>query len=301
MQLRRTPKQRGRQPRRTLEPAVVPEVQSYLSRREPRQRTEGGRHQTEAPRKHPRLRRLVRLAAGWLLVAGVVYSLGLSTHPRVTFINPKSDTPLMRQENVYRDAAGKLLAGSWLSKTKVTLNTAGFESAMLAQFPELDQVSLTVPLISHTPLVELVAKRPALTLTTERGAFVIDKNGRVLLAVQDAIHFDSLKLQTIQNESKPDIALGRGVITSQDVSFILILSDQFSAASLPVDTMTLPTAAHQLKVRLKNTPYDLLFDMQNDPRLSAGTYLALKQRLDSDHTVPTSYVDLRLDERAYFK
>jgi len=54
-------------------------------------------------------------------------------------------------------------------------------------------------------------------------------------------------------------------------------------------------------VKVKGVPYNVKFNLMGDARAEAGTYLAVKQRLEAGHVTPGSYIDVRVDERAYYK
>ncbi|MGH7241431.1 MAG: hypothetical protein ACREGB_03995, partial [Candidatus Saccharimonadales bacterium] len=69
-----------------------------------------------------------------------------------------------------------------------------------------------------------------------------------------------------------------------------------------VESMALPPAAYELDVKPAGVGYFVKFNMHEDTaRQQAGTFLAVRERLVSQGVTPGSYIDVRLDGRAYYK
>jgi hypothetical protein len=85
------------------------------------------------------------------------------------------------------------------------------------------------------------------------------------------------------------------------VAFIQEVAGQLKAKNMAIDSLTLPALADELDVRVKGLPYFIKFNIQANPRQSAGAFLAAKQHLDSQHVTPSQYVDVRVEEKAYYK
>jgi hypothetical protein len=66
--------------------------------------------------------------------------------------------------------------------------------------------------------------------------------------------------------------------------------------------MTLPPATSELDVRVAGQPYFIKFNLQSgDARQQAGTFLATQSHLQSQNIVPSTYIDVRVDGRSYYK
>lgn len=256
------------------------------------------------PKSRP-WRRFLRNLPGNLAVLLILLCLGyvitLENTVNIVTLSPRSDSNLLRPKEDYAQTAKRILADSPFSRTKISVDSNGFEKKMLVEFPELDRATLTLPLMGHRPIVDLIARKPVMMLANAQGVWLLDKNGLVMMKAADATGLDSLGLSTVIDESNLEVVLGRGVLTAQSVTFIADLSNQLAAAKVVVQSLTLPASANELRLQVAGRPYYIKFNMENDPRLSAGEFLALQKKLDAEGITPGEYIDLRLGERAFYK
>jgi hypothetical protein len=236
-----------------------------------------------------------------LLLIFVGYQLTLSSDPKVVPLSVHSDSSLLRDPQIYREAAQRILRSTLVDHTKLTIDSNGFEVEMKKQFSELDSVALTLPLIGRRPLVQLAARTPALILMSQQGGYILDISGEAMIKAEDARGADGLKLTIVTDESNLPLDLGKGILTSQEITFIQIVLAQLNASKLQVESTYLPAIVNELRVKIKGQPYFIKFDMQNDPRTSVGTFLAAKQKFESDSKIPAEYVDARLEDRVFLK
>ena len=235
------------------------------------------------------------------IIISLGYLLGINTNPRITVLGQSSGQTLLRAQNVYQQAAQHFLADSIFNRTKITINTGAFAQNMKKQFPELSSVSITLPLMGHRPIVEIALSQPALILVSNQGSYVVDLDGRAVMSTSETHNISSLGLPKISDQNTAKTQLGSGVLPNSDVTFIIQVIAQLKAKNLIVESLTLPAAADELHLKLKDQPYFIKFNTQLDSRQSAGTYLALKQKLDTDHVTPVEYVDVRVEGKAYYK
>jgi hypothetical protein len=273
-------------------------VFSYRSARSESVAKSQGRHEVGKPSLLRRLPRYILLIVA-LVVIG--FTSTLTPNPVITSFSSESDAALLRSPDVYQDAAARILSNSLLDHSKITIDSSGFESQMKAEFPELSEAALTLPFLSRRPLVTLVAVKPVLSLTSQQGIYLLDQTGTAIIKATDVASLSHYKLQVLTDETNLPVGLGKGVLTSQEVVFIQVLTAQLQAGGLNIQTISLPSTINELHIRVIGQPYYIKFDMGNDPRTSAGAYMALKQYLDTNHIVPSQYADLRLDERAVYK
>lgn len=279
-------------------------VFSYSSKRSASERTSGRKDAPEIVRAGAKPSIWHRVPS-WLAMIAIIISVGylltLTTTPRIIAASTGSADGLLRGSAVYKEAATTILSSSPLNRLKFTINTSGFEQAMKTEFPELSQASITLPLIGRQPVVQLEASQPVILIRSDGKTFALDSGGKAIISASDLSNLNRRQLPTIIDQSNVPVSLGKGMLTASEVTFITTLNAQLVAQKLPVDSYTLPPVANELQMRLKGLPYYVRFDMENDPKQSAGTYIALKKKLDGDGTVPSEYIDLRIDERAYYK
>jgi hypothetical protein len=90
-------------------------------------------------------------------------------------------------------------------------------------------------------------------------------------------------------------------LSPDEVQFITGVLAQLQAKQLAITAVTLPPIAHELHVRIQGQPYYVKFNIQSDARIAAGTFLATKSYLEQGRITPAEYVDVRVEERAYYK
>ena len=302
MRLRGKPKERtGRQRLRKDPPSEQP-----TSRIMPQNTGRNTRRDTQKPKKIRSKNFWVqRLGLIILLIAGLVSLiniLSLSGNANVLPLTHDTSSSLLRDQSEYEAAADKLLNSSVWNRNKVTIDTGSVSQQMLAQFPELSSVSVTIPLLAHRPLVYVESGQPALILVTGSGSFLVDTNGKALIKAGTAGDLNQPKLPIVNDQSGLDIRLNHLVLPANNVAFIQAVAAQLAAKQFKVESMALPLKTSQLDVKIAGQPYSVKFNLQNNKaRQQAGTFLATIAQLKKQNITPTQYVDVRVDGRAYYK
>ena len=85
------------------------------------------------------------------------------------------------------------------------------------------------------------------------------------------------------------------------VNFISTVIHQLQSKSLQVDNMVLPAKSFELNVHVAGQPYFIKMNLQNDATQQIGTYLAAAQKLSQTNQMPSSYFDVRVPGRVYYK
>lgn len=248
------------------------------------------------------LRNVPAAAAIAMIGVSVLYCLSLQTTPKIIQIKAEGSPELVRDSAIYQEAAQRVLRQSLLNRSKLGVDTAGLNRALKAEFPELSEVNVTIPLISRRPVISLSLAEPALVISGQSGgAYVLDENGRVILPASEIEHFNSLDLPVVSDQSGLKIELGKIVLTRSDVAFIKELYGQLRAKNLNVELLSLPAVASELHMRLSGAGYFVKFNLAAEARQQAGTFIAVKERLEAERRIPAEYVDVRVDEKAYYR
>ena len=251
----------------------------------------------------------LRRHAGWLslgliAVGLAAFQLQLSTMPQVVVLSATSETPFLKPSDTYRDSAQQLFNASAANRNKLTVNTSAVSAELEQQFPELQQVSVSLPIFGNTPTVYIRPAAPALILAAANGTFIVDENGRALSAVTGENNPEGLKVPTITDQSTLNVTLGEQVLPGNVADFVMSIASQFEAKQIGIQSMTLPAAAGELDVYIAGQPYFVKFNIQDAGRESSlrqiGTYLVLVQQLNKSGNKPAQYVDVRLEGRAYY-
>jgi len=234
------------------------------------------------------------------ITLSVGYVLTIDTNPKILTTSDNGQT-LLRNTETYRAAAQRIIESSLMNRTKFTINTSGISRSLQAEFPEITEVSIALPLLGRRPVIHVNSIRPVLVLGSNNKGFLVDANGR---AVAEAAQVPSARkdnLPVVTDESNLSVTIGKNTLTREEVSFIVSVAAYLDAQQLHVTSLTLPPVASELHVRLQEVPYFVKFNMQAEARQSVGTYLATKQKLEQDHITPGEYVDVRVEEKVFFK
>lgn len=250
-----------------------------------------------------RLRHLPTLIAGLLILISVLWALTLSPRPRVSMVNDQNaaSKAILRPESEYQEAAQKLMEQSVLTRNKLTLDTSDIERSLQEQFSEITNVAVVLPIISRTPVVYVQVAEPVLLLESGPSKFVIDEQGRALINADQVADLGALALIPVKDSAQLAIQPGSQVLTRHDIRFMQTIRDQLALKGLKVSRMELPPRASEVLVFIEGKPYYVKFTTTGDALQQVGTYLALNKHLEGKKVTPAEYVDVRVDERAYYK
>lgn len=312
MRFRRNAKTTGRNPalsrRQVTYTSSRPQAFSYSSNRSEQEYNLGRAQPREQDmRKRQRLvrywrQRLGVLFAGLIIIVCLLDILHLSSMPKVIALTGASNSSFLQPSNVYQQAAAKLFAGSIFNANKITINTDQIKQKLKAQFPELSDVSITLPLIGHRPIVYIAPSSPSLVLATHSGDFVLDSSGRALLPASQVPGLAGLQLTTVTDQSGLSVHTNQVVLPRASVAFIQTVIGELKAKNVAFNSLTLPAAAYELDLYPSGVGYYVKFNLHTtDAMQQVGSYLAVRQRLQSQNITPTAYIDVRVDGRAYYK
>jgi hypothetical protein len=250
-----------------------------------------------------RFKRLAAKLLYLLILVIMIDMLSLSTNAKVLPLDSQNQT-LLRNNKIYQTTADQLLGDSVWNHSKLTVNTARLKQQMLAQFPELDSVNVTLPLFSHSPVVYIVPAKPVLVLaSSDNGALVIAADGKAILRTDagDPV-IAQLHLPKVEDQSGFNIQANRQVLPVSQIVFIQNILAQLQAKGYGISNLTLPPASSELDVRLAGQTYIIKFNLQsNSPREQAGTFIAAVNSLKRQNITPGKYVDVRVPGRAYYQ
>lgn len=282
----------------TSQPASV--FSYYSSRSNP----EVSRARYEPPATHrrglERLKHTPTLLAAVVIVVSLTYASMLDNRPRIQVYASESGRSLQRADQVYSDFVAQKLSNSVFNKSKLTFNSQPLSESIKQQFPEVDSVVITLPLVGHKPIVKIAVSSPVFILATNQGSYYVNNRGMPLVRVSD-VEKQPDNVSVVSDETGIPIKLGTQVLTTDTVAFIGELFEQLHATKTPYDGVKLPLEANEVQIKLSGQPYIVRFNTLQDARTQVGTLLAVKQRLEGRGESPKEYIDVRVEERAYYK
>lgn len=228
------------------------------------------------------------------------YALSLNSNPVV--VPPYKQSSIFLQDAAtYQAAAHTILDKSVLNNNKITINTTSVTKELKDKFPELSDVSVTLPIISRRPLVYIVPSQPTLILNAKNGQFILNEKGTAVLAVSRAKDINKLKLPMVEDKTNTNVVIGKTALPASQVIFIDEVNEQLKQAKQTIKSISLPTVANQLDVQLEGQNFYTKMDMHGSSRVQAGSLLAVLKHLSETKQTPASYIDVRIEGRAYYK
>ena len=234
-------------------------------------------------------------------IVSVIYALNLSSNARIIFLK-SSGSSFVHDQATYQTAADTILSKSIWNHNKLTVNTTDISRQMLNQFSELSSVNIVLPLLAHRPVIYLTPSQPSLIIIGANGTFLLDTNGKALLAITDIISIAGLKLPILTDQSGLKLAINHRALSSSDIAFIQIVIAQLAAKQVVITGLTLPVASREIDAGIAGKSYFVKFNLQNgNALLQSGTFLATQSHLSSKNITPAHYIDVRVPGRAYYQ
>jgi len=261
-----------------------------------------GRYEPPASQKRgfERLKHLPTTLALIVIVASLFYASLLDNRPRVMVSASSTGKPLQRPNSVYEAYIAKQMNNSFTNKSKLTFNGEPIVVNLQKQFPEVASAIVTIPIVGHRPVVHIAVSSPAFILGSTSGAYYISADGKPLVRVSE-VESPLSNIITVTDETSLPVTIGKQILPTDTVSFISDVIRQLQATSIPIQSVTLPQEANELQVRIVGEPYVIRYNTLGDARTETGTFLAVKKRLEGSREAPKEYIDVRVEERAYYK
>lgn len=247
------------------------------------------------------LKRLPGVATLLAIVVVAIFCLQLSSKAKVVPLGASEGQMLfLREKSIYDEAAHEAFT-PWTNSNKLTVNAEKVSNDLKRQFPELQAVSVSLPVVGNRPVVYIQPAVPQLILVAKNGVFVLDGSGRALISGNQVPSLGRLKVPTVTDQSGLSIEAGAIALPRATVHFIDQAVGQLKAKGLSPTSLTLPPGSNELHVRLGGVGYIVKFNLHGDARAEAGTFLAAKQYLEAEHKTPREYIDARVENKVYYR
>jgi len=198
----------------------------------------------------------------------------------------------------YQDSATNYLHGL-SDRTKISFNQNAVAADFRRDYPEVNAVSVELPIFSQRPIIRLQIAPPAFFLQSADKSFVIDSDGR---AVSPKSHY--LKppdLVTVVDQAGFADTLGKQVLSSDNVLFITDLINQSKKSGVPIKSLVLPQSPSELDLYTTDQPYFVKFNLSGNPTVQIGQFLAARHNFSQKNIQPSQYLDVRVNGRVFYK
>ncbi len=236
------------------------------------------------------LRRLLIIPG--LLLVGQLVALGSTS--KVVLLQPDGTQSSEGTES-YQRIVDEILATSLWNRSKITIDTQHIEDEIRRRQPEVESTVLTVPIIGSQPKVYIAKSEPVFTLHQGTSFYTLSASGYIT----DVITGD-VTLPLVQDDTGEKVEVGKRLLPSSHVGFMQKVLFQFEQANINVSAFVLPAKkAYEVDVRLDDKPYSVRFNFEEDALQQTGAAIATIEQLGT--AVPSSYLDVRVPGRAYYK
>ncbi len=237
-----------------------------------------------------------------IIVIAICYSTIISVgSPKIVPLSESTPT-ILRDTSEYEQGIAEIMGKSVWNRSKLTINTKELAEQIKEQYSELGSAAVTIPIIGRRPIVQIAPAKPALIVGSQNSGLIVGTDGRALMSLNELPENQLNDLIRVEDTLNTQVKMGELLLSSKTVDYIQQLKYYFGQKNITIDYVQLPAVANELHLRLKDTPYIIKFNMQSDSRQQAGSYLALIESLQSQaKPLPKEYVDVRIDDRVYYK
>ena len=259
------------------------------------------------PNKKPLKPRTIWLEKFGFIVLAIVVCvclisiLYLSDQSQVIINPPTSGPSFASYKQDVQESAQKLISSSILNSNKITFDSQKVTTTLEDEYPMFSNISITLPLINHHPVIYLTPAVPALIISSNNQQYLVNQNGQIIEVLLAASSLNNQELPVI-DFSEGNLNNDQKVLTSNEVQFIQTIVYELAQKNLQVSHMNLPQNTSEIDAYIKGLGYYVKFNLQNnDAKQQAGSFLAAKHYLSQQGTAPAQYVDVRTDGRVYYQ
>lgn len=296
----------GRKPQRQQDSRIQSrQVFSYYSNRsqetEPRARKDT--FEQEVKQTNRRAKHIPTIIAALVVLFSLIYATLIDTNSPSIVPLTQNSVNILNTTDFYKKSVAEIMNQDLSSKSKITINTKDIEKKIKEKHPELDKVSLNIPLMSRRPIIQISPRQPKLVVLTNSGSYAVDNKGVILASLENVPEPQRAQLLNIKDSVFTDSGPGDIVLPESTIRFIDEVKFQFEQKGIAVDYLELPAVANELHVKPKDKNYIIKFNLQGSAREQSGVYFALLDRLGADPGIaaPQEYVDVRVESRAFIK
>lgn len=300
-----TSTRRPRIPQQTARSGAVFSYHANRSVREGGFARDAGKNQQQADTakrntKSVWIKRLPTIGALLAILVVTVFCLQLSSNVKIVTLGTSESHVFLRDPEAYRQAAIRAFT-PFFNGNKLTVNAQKISADLRKQFPELQAVSISLPVIGNQPVVYIQPTIPELILVSSQGMFLLDSNGRALISGNQVANLNEIDTPVVTDQSSLPLQVGQIALPRSTVAFVREVFEQLKAKGARASSLVLPPGTSELHVRLEGAGYYTRYNLHGNAREEVGAFLAVKARLDSERKTPREYIDVRVENKVYYK
>lgn len=228
------------------------------------------------------------IVLGGLLLVGYVDSSNIS----IEGASPYEESELATRVQAYLDS-------SPIRRLKSFVSSDALLTHVQETHPDVAQTQIRTSAFSPTAEVVLTMRSPALIWQNQDGAqLAVDVNGLAYADFDPQYHSDLDII--VSDATQPSAQLSDTVLSTQTVRYIQNLDTAVhQEANIKSHTYELPLGAREIRLKLRN--YDIRFSLDRFEQEQAQELGQLLRNLNRRKIVPSEYIDLRAEDRAYYR
>lgn len=248
-------------------------------------------------------RRRIRLA---IIIIGLVL-LGFQYRLGNTLINVPSGVSLPDdQRRIYADKITKLAADHTTFSQSWMLDDQSLNQQIIRQMPEIQAVSFDSKApFSRDLIANITFRTPEFTWTdASKSRQFVDSQG-ILFDKNYVSGLSGGNLVHIEDQSGAVLDAGSSVLTRDLVSFVGRLPSQlkkeFGDKNLTVERVIIPQSIREVRFKIHGDPYEVRFDSTRGLEEQVSDLKLIKNRLKQQRITPRNYIDIRVENKAFYK
>jgi hypothetical protein len=237
-----------------------------------------------------------------ILIAGFVYLLFFSKFVDVRSVSINGAETI--EQTDLNSAVSDWFSVKFLTVARrnnlLVLSSKKLVAYLSGKFPKLESVEVSKKL-PHSIIVNIVERKPigVWCLALVGKCFYFDKN---LVAYAPTSGSAGFLLANIGDERNRDIVLGGEVAGDIWVKNLLLARDLLMKNAVNVQALTIPAGSFDEFNAVTSEGWKIMFSNQTDiARQISSLRIFLKDKIRPEQRAKLQYIDLRIDDRIYFK
>lgn len=186
------------------------------------------------------------------------------------------------------------------------LNSSSFETKIKTMFPEVESAVVVTPLAGRRLQVGLELEKPLARLNQalSNSQAVLSYSGTVVL--EDDATLINEKFAQIPSISIPNItySVGDQILTSSEAGLIRLLINEFDGSTPyrhKVKSIEFDVQKREIRVRFESVSYFAKLTPERESRVQVGALVSALKSMTEQSSLPTEYIDVRVDDRVFVK
>lgn len=240
-------------------------------------------------RRRSLTRRLIVSLLGLLLIFLLLSQLTVYC----TILTP--DTKSAQNAAKYEQVLNDYYAARPAERFKFFRNDTDLLAFFVQKAPEVKTVRIEEGFLARSS-VKLQFRQPVAQWLSGNAVYFVDETGVTF----EQNYFETPRI-SVRDESGIPAESGREVINRQFLSFLGRVIALFSQNNMTVAEATLPSnTVRQVWFKLNGKPYDIRMVIDRESEAQVKQAIMTMQYLES-HQLKSSYIDVRVDQRSFYK